>query len=103
MAIRWRDRVGLFAFPAVLQTSPMKVFSKASGETLLIGRCDIPEGTVDVYDVPLFGASHMRMERFGIGGVNIFRPDGTFVTETGVLLVPGQDPELLPGWQPLVS
>ncbi|WP_421992323.1 hypothetical protein [Roseococcus sp.] len=81
----------------------MKVFSKASGEALLIGRCDIPEGTVDVYDVPLFGPSKIRMERFGIGEVNIFRPDGSYITEHGVLLVPGQDPQLLPGWQSLAS
>ncbi|MDB5379951.1 MAG: hypothetical protein JWR00_4397 [Rubritepida sp.] len=81
----------------------MKVFSKDTGETRLIGRCDIPEGTVDVYDVPLFGSSKIRMERFGIGEANIFRPDGSYLTERGVLLVPGQDPHLLPGWQPLAS
>ncbi|WP_421994526.1 hypothetical protein [Roseococcus sp.] len=81
----------------------MKVFSKATGETRLSGRCDVPEGTIDAYDVPLFGAKSIIMERFGIGEVNVFRPDGSYTTERGVLLVPGQDPALLPGWQPLAS
>jgi hypothetical protein len=81
----------------------MKVFSRDTGETRLIGRCDIPDDTVDVYDVPLFGAKSVIVERFGIGYVNMFRSDGTYTSEGGVLLVPGQDPELLPGWQPLAS
>lgn len=81
----------------------MKVFSIDTGRTLMIGRCDVPDDTVDAYDVPLFGAASVIMERFGIGEVNLFRPDGTYTTERGVLLVPGQDPQLLPGWQPLSS
>lgn len=81
----------------------MKVFSRDSGETRLLGRCDIPEDTVDVYDVPLLGASSVLMARFGVGEVAFFRPDGSFSVERGVLLVPGQDPQLLPGWQPLSS
>jgi hypothetical protein len=48
------------------------------------------------YDVPLFGATSIIMERFGIGEVNIFRADGSYVTERGVLLVPGQDPRRAP-------
>jgi hypothetical protein len=81
----------------------MKVFSKATGDTLLIGRCDVPDDGELAFDVPLFGVKTIIMQRFGIGEVNIFRPDGTYTTERGVLLVPGQDPALLPGWQSLAS
>ncbi|MBS7812852.1 hypothetical protein [Roseococcus pinisoli] len=81
----------------------MKVFSWDTGETLLIGRCDVADDGELAHDVPLFGANSIIMERYGIGEVNIFRPDGSYVTERGVLLVPGQDPALLPGWQPLAS
>lgn len=83
----------------------MKVFSRATGETLLVGRCDIPEGTVDVYDVLLFGAKSMLMERFGIGEVVFYATtdDPKYRVEKGVLLIPGQDASLLPGWQPLSS
>jgi hypothetical protein len=81
----------------------MKVFSKETGETLLAGRCDVPDDGKMTFDVPLFGPASIIMERFGIGEVNSFRPDGTYTTERGVLLVPGQDPSLLPGWQSLAS
>jgi hypothetical protein len=74
----------------------MKVSSRNTGETRLVGTCDISEDTVDSYDVPLFRGKSMFMERFGIGYVNLFRLMGTYTTELGVLLVPGQDPELLP-------
>jgi hypothetical protein len=53
--------------------------------------------------VPLFGPVSVIMERFDMGKVNLFRPAGSYVTERGVLLLPGQDPRLLPGWQPLAS
>jgi hypothetical protein len=81
----------------------MKVYSIATGEALLTGRCEIPDGTGDVYEVPLFGAQSVIMERFRIGEVNTFRGDGTYITERGVLLWPGQAPDLLPNWQPLAS
>jgi hypothetical protein len=55
----------------------------------------------DAYDVPPFGAKSIIIERYGIGEVNHFRPDGTNLTEKGILLIPDQDPALLPGWQPL--
>jgi hypothetical protein len=80
----------------------MKVFSRATGETLLIGRCDIDDSEVDFYDVPLFGPKEIRMERFGIGEI-AFYGQGVYRVEKGVLLVPGQDASLLPGWQPLSS
>jgi hypothetical protein len=33
----------------------MKVFSKATGDTVPIGRCDVPEDGELAFDVPLFG------------------------------------------------
>ena len=81
----------------------MKVFSRETGETLLIGRCEIDEKEVDHYDVPLLGAVEVRMERFGIGEVAFYGVGGDYRVEKGVLLVPGQEASLLPGWQPLSS
>lgn len=83
----------------------MRVYSRDTGETRLIGRCDIDEREVDYYDVPLFGPQQIRMERFGIGEVVFYPAEGgsNYRVEKGVLLVPGQDPRLLPGWQPLSS
>ena len=81
----------------------MKVFSKDTGETRLIGRCDIEDDGSLVYDVHLLGATSTISERFGIGEVVRYNSAGGYNVERGVLLVPGQQPELLPGWQPLTS
>lgn len=81
----------------------MKVFANDTGETRLIGRCDVPDDAIDVLEVPLFGRASIIMERFAIGNAHFFRGDGTWSLEQGVLLIPGQDPSLLPGWQPLAS
>lgn len=73
------------------------------GETLLVGRCDMPDDTLTAYDVPSFGPGNLVTERFAIDEVNVFQANGTHIVERGVLLAHDQDPELLPGWQPLAS
>ena len=81
----------------------MKVFGRENGVTRLIGRCDVEDERSLVYDVYLFGAGSTLLERFGIGECGLRDELGVFAFVRGILLVPGQNPELLPGWQPLPS
>ena len=81
----------------------MKVFSRENGVTRLIGRCDVEDDGSLVYDVYLLGSTSTLIERFGIGECGLRDELGVFAFVRGILLVPGQNPELLPGWQPLSS
>ena len=82
----------------------MKVYIDDCGEKRLIGRADVPDEQVLVYEVSLFGANSTITEQFMLGVITHLAADGAdpFV-ERAVLLAPGQQPELLPGWQPLAS
>ena len=82
----------------------MKVYLDDAGEKRLLGRADVPEDTGPAYEVHLFGTASTIADRFTIGIVT-HQPRGTAapVVERVVLLVPGQRPEVLPGWQPLAS
>jgi hypothetical protein len=81
----------------------MKVFSRDTGETRIIGRCDVEDDGNLVYEVHLFGARSPISEAFAIGEITQFDDAGGFTVQRGVLLLPGQRPEILPGWQPLTS
>ena len=82
----------------------MKVYWDEEGERRLIGRADIPDDVGPVYEVHLFGAASTITDHFTVGTVAHFGPEpGSMLVERGILLGPGQRPELLPGWQPLAS
>lgn len=81
----------------------MKVYLDADGEKRLIGRADIPENVGPIYEVPLFGAVSMIVERYTIGSVTHVLAGGGCRVERAVLLSSVQHPDLLPGWQPLSS
>jgi len=53
--------------------------------------------------VHLFGARSTISEAFAIGEITQFDDAAGFTVQRGVLLLPGQRPEILPGWQPLTS
>jgi hypothetical protein len=81
----------------------MKVYEWQTGEKRLIGRCDIEQDTDDHYAVPLLGAEDVRMEVYAITDVVIYGQGADYRVEKGILIAPGQDPSLLPEWQPLAS
>ncbi len=82
----------------------MKVYTGQAEERRLIGRADIPHDASQVYEVPLFGAASIIVERYTIGAVTHLNPGhASPIVERAVLLAEGQPPELLPGWQPLAS
>lgn len=82
----------------------MKVYVDDCGEKRLIGRADVPDGQDLFYEVSLFGAISTMIERFTLGVVTHLPAGGAVpIVERAVLLSPGQQPELLPGWQPLAS
>jgi hypothetical protein len=80
----------------------MKVYLFDDGERRLVGSADVPEGQRASYEVPLSGPASTMVERFIIGVVTHW-PEcgGTPVVEWAVLLGPGQQAEMLPGWVPL--
>lgn len=81
----------------------MKVYLD-DGERRLVGRADVPDHVGSVFEVPLFGSASVITERFTIGTVtHLPRDGGPPIIERVVLLASGQPPELLPGWQALVS
>ncbi len=81
----------------------MKVYRDDGGEKRLIGRADIPATTGPVYTVPLFGATSAIVDHYTIGTVTHLPADTAPIVERAVLLAHGQQPEFLPGWQPLAS
>jgi hypothetical protein len=82
----------------------VKVYADDAGEKRLVGRADVPDGHGPVYEVPLFGPASSIVERFALGTVtHLPSGGGNPIVERVVLLVPGQPPELLPGWQSLAS
>lgn len=82
----------------------MKVYVDDCGEKRLIGRADVPDGQGLFYEVMLFGVKSTIKERFMLGVVTHLPAGGAApIVERVVLLAPGQQPELLPGWQPLAS
>lgn len=82
----------------------MKTFLNDGGERRLIGRADIPDDVGAVYELRLVGPASIIRERFTVGTVTHLRPGRLkFATERAMLLVRGQSPELLLGWQRLAS
>lgn len=80
----------------------MKVYLDEDGERRLVGRADISEAEGPAFEVPLFGPTSIIVETFTIGVVTHVTWEG-LVTERAVILSPLQQPDLLPGWQPLAS
>ena len=81
----------------------MRVFRFEGGERRPIGRTDLPEDTGPVYAVPLSGPVSVIEERFIIGTVTrLPAGGGAPEVERAVLAAPGQQVQLLPGWEPLV-
>ncbi len=82
----------------------MKVYEVDDSGYRLIGRADVPDEGSSVFEVPLFGAASVIVERFTISAVTHLQP-GTSPpnVERAVVLSAGQPPEILPGWQPLAS
>ena len=82
----------------------MKVYLDDAGEKRLLGRADVPEDAGPVYELTLFGAASIIVDRFIIGAVtHLPEGGGAPVVERAVLLAPGQRPEVLPRWEPLAS
>jgi hypothetical protein len=81
----------------------MKVYLDDAGEKTLLGEADISFESGPIFEVPLFAGTSIRRERFIIGTVTHLPEGGGLpVVERAVLLAPGQLPEVLPGWRPLV-
>jgi hypothetical protein len=82
----------------------MKVYLDDGGDMRLIGRGDVPNEHGPVYEVALFGAASIIVERFTIGAVTHLPAGGRLPNvERAVVLALDQRPEVLPGWQPLAS
>ena len=81
----------------------MKVYTVEDGEFRLIGRAEIDENKGPIFKVPLFGASSTIIERYVIKVVMKLQFSSHLEVDRGVVLRPGQRPELLPGWSPLTS
>jgi hypothetical protein len=82
----------------------VKVYRDVDGEKHLIGRADIPENAGPTYEVRLFGTSSSIVEHFMISAITHLARDGVEPSvERAVLVARGQYPDILPGWQPLVS
>ena len=76
----------------------MKVYVEEPAGRRLIGRAGIPRNQRPIFEVP----AARRLERFGIEAILQLRPDGSLEVERAVVLAPGQRPDALPGWAPLV-
>jgi hypothetical protein len=82
----------------------VKVYLDDGGDKRLVGRADVPDTHGPVYEVPMFTATSVIVERYTVGVVtHLPEGGGAPVVERAVLLTPGQPPDLLPGWQPLAS
>ena len=81
----------------------MKVSTVEGDEFRLIGRAEIDADEGSIFKVPLFGASSTIIERYVIKVVMKLQFSSHLEVDRGVVLRPGQRPELLPGWQPLAS
>lgn len=82
----------------------MKVYLFDGSEYRWIGRAEVPDDGSPVYDMRLFGAASFIVERFTIGTVTHLPTGGALpIVERGIILSPGQRPEILPRWQPLAS
>ncbi len=81
----------------------MRVYLDEDGRKRLVGRADVPGDAGPVYEVPLFTAASVVMERFTIGPVTHLAESGDLMVERAVILAPGQLAELLPAWVPLAS
>ena len=80
----------------------MRVYRFEGGERRLIGRTDLPEDAGPFYAVPLSGPGSVIEERFIIGTVTRLPAGGAPEVEQALLAAPGQQVQLLPGWEPLV-
>jgi hypothetical protein len=81
-----------------------KVFQDYDNGRRLVGRAEVPQDAEPVYEVPMFGAVSVIVERFVTGTVTrLPEPGGAPVVERAVLAAPGQLVELLPGWELLAS
>ena len=81
----------------------MKVYTEDAGKHRLIGRADIPADEGPVYELSLFGAASTITEHYMIQVVMSLQFNSPILVDRGVVLRPGQRPELLPGWTPLAS
>lgn len=82
----------------------MDVYIKEGGEMRLIGHAEVPHDCGPVFEAAIFGASAVLRVRFAIGTVPQRPTAGApEAVVRAVLLGPGQHPDLLPGWRPVVN
>jgi hypothetical protein len=80
----------------------MNVYVEYNGSMSLVGRADVLDDGRPVFEVQLFSAAAAITDAFVIGSVtHLPSGGGEPVVERGILLAPGQYPDVLPGWQPL--
>ena len=81
----------------------MKVYTDDDGGRRLIGHADVPDDCGPLYEVPAVKEALATTEEFAIGAMVLRAEGGAPVVERVVLAVPGQQVELLPGWEPLAT
>ncbi len=82
----------------------MMVFDNEAGTPRLIGRCEVQDDGGRIYEVLVDPATADPIwDRFSIDEVEIPLPEGGYIEDRAILVAPGQDPAMLPDWEPLAS